>query len=212
MAKEAAGLKANNVSNIQNNAYQNAMNQMNLGASNTMNMANQGTAMMGDAFNMGMQPYQTAMNVGGMQQDMTQANYDWMNNSEWDLLSRYQSALGAPVSTSESSGSSSSSSSDGIMGGIAGVASMFSDVQLKENVKPIDSAIDKVMQLNGVTWDWKTDKAKAAGVIAQEVEKVLDAVREENGIKIVDYAAVTGLAIEAIKELKAIIDTQGKAA
>lgn len=211
MAKEAAGLKSNNISNIQNNAYQNAMNQMNLGANSMMNMANQGTAMMGDAFSMGMQPYQTALSVGGMQQDMQQTQYDWQNNNEWDLLSRYQAAMGAPVMTSESSSSGKSSSSNGILGGIAGAISAFSDERLKENINPIDSALDKLLSIRGVTWDWKSDKSASAGVIAQEVESVLNAVRENaEGVKVVDYTAITGLAIEAIRELKDIIESKEK--
>ncbi|WP_040727662.1 hypothetical protein [Thiomicrorhabdus sp. Kp2] len=122
MAKEAAGLKSNNVSNIQNNAYQNAMNQMNLGANNTMNMANQGTGMMGDAYSMGLQPYQTALNVGGMKQDMSQTQYDWQNNNEWDLLGRYQAAIGNPTVLGSSTSSTADYNNDlgkGLMGGLS---------------------------------------------------------------------------------------------
>ena len=49
-----------------------------------------------------------------------------------------------------------------------------SDIRLKENVKTIDNALDKIMQLRGVTFDWK-DKTEqdniksSAGFIADEV-------------------------------------------
>lgn len=122
-AKEAAKLKAGNVANIQGAAYNNAMNQMNTGAANMMNMANTGVNVMSDAYKMGMQPYQTALQVGGMQQNMQQSQMDWANNSNWDLLGRYQAAIGAPTVLNSSNSSSNSSSSPGIMGGVTGAIS-----------------------------------------------------------------------------------------
>jgi len=76
---------------------------------------------------------------------------------------------------------------------------------------PIQNALEKVTQLNGVTFtrNDQEDKTKRhAGVIAQEVEKVLpEVVSEDNqGIKNVAYGNMMGLMIEAIKELKAEIE------
>ena len=67
-----------------------------------------------------------------------------------------------------------------------------SDVRLKENIKPIESALDKVSKLQGVTFDWKNksedilDIKEDIGFIAQDVQKVLpELVREnENGMLI----------------------------
>ena len=60
-----------------------------------------------------------------------------------------------------------------------------------------------------MTFKWKKDGRQSAGVIAQNVEKVLpSAVREVNNIdnsdthKVVDYNQLSALLIEAIKELK----------
>jgi hypothetical protein len=49
-----------------------------------------------------------------------------------------------------------------------------SDIRLKENVKTIDNALEKIMQLRGVTFDWKDETEQdniksSAGFIADEV-------------------------------------------
>ena len=88
------------------------------------------------------------------------------------------------------------------------VAYVSSDERLKNNVEVISNPIEKVQSLRGVTWEWNelaSDAAKKSpnvGVIAQEVEKVLPQLvhDRENGYKGVDYAKLTGLLIEAIKE------------
>jgi hypothetical protein len=80
-----------------------------------------------------------------------------------------------------------------------------SDGRLKKDIKPIIGALDKVAMLEGVTYVLKaTDKA-SAGVIAQQIEGVLpDLVYTdpETGMKSVNYLAMIGYLIEAIKELK----------
>lgn len=88
-----------------------------------------------------------------------------------------------------------------------------SDRKLKENIRPVENALDKVMRLNGVEFDWKRDGTKSAGVIAQEVAEVLpQAVKEVSTIGsdethlTVKYDALHALLIESIKELKAEID------
>jgi len=91
-----------------------------------------------------------------------------------------------------------------------------SDGRLKENVRPIESSLNKILTLDGVKFDWKDeDKPNdQLGFIAQDVEKVLpEVVNEiENGLgdydghKVVNYQAVVPVLVEAIKELKAEID------
>jgi hypothetical protein len=86
-----------------------------------------------------------------------------------------------------------------------------SDAKLKENVSVIENAIDKVKQIRGVTYtrnDLGDDIKRHAGVIAQEVEKVLPEVVDENdkGFKTVAYGNMIGLLIEAIKEQQKQID------
>ena len=49
----------------------------------------------------------------------------------------------------------------------------ISDERLKKDIVKIDNALDKVSQLNGYTFEYLADGKKSAGVIAQEVEKVM---------------------------------------
>ncbi len=79
-----------------------------------------------------------------------------------------------------------------------------SDRRIKENVKPIDDALEKVKQLEGKTYNYKFNDVdnRNGGIMAQDLEKVLpDAVSEINGIKFVRYDAVIALLIDAINEL-----------
>ena len=97
----------------------------------------------------------------------------------------------------------------GLVGGLTGAATLaglFSDERVKENIEPIENALEKVEQLNGVTFDYTdavvTDGTVHGGIIAQDLEKVLPkAVTEVDGIKKVDMNAVIGLLVEAVKEL-----------
>jgi hypothetical protein len=83
-----------------------------------------------------------------------------------------------------------------------------SDISLKKNLTIIDNPTDKLMQLNGYTYQWKSDDSHQYGVIAQEVEKILPyAVSTGNdGIKGVSYNQIIPVLIEAVKEQKAKIE------
>jgi hypothetical protein len=86
----------------------------------------------------------------------------------------------------------------------AGVGSllMMSDRRCKENIEPINSALDKVKQLDGKTYNFITQTFKSGGLIAQDIEKVLpEGVIEKDGIKYVRYEAVIALLTNAVKEL-----------
>ena len=92
---------------------------------------------------------------------------------------------------------------------VAYSSSTNSDEKLKDNIQVIDGALEKVSQLNGVTFDWKKDGKSSAGVIAQNVEEVLptavkdvETLNEDDTHKVVDYNQLSALFIEAIKELK----------
>tara|TARA_R100001443_G_scaffold20635_2_gene32781 strand:+ start:5041 stop:7017 length:1977 start_codon:yes stop_codon:yes gene_type:complete len=80
-----------------------------------------------------------------------------------------------------------------------------SDERLKSDIQTIDNALDKVMNMRGVTYTMQAEKG--TGVIAQEVEKVLPEVVVDNEYKSVAYGNMVGVLIEAIKELKTEIDT-----
>jgi hypothetical protein len=90
---------------------------------------------------------------------------------------------------------------------IADAWTIYSSKRWKKNIEPIDGALEKVEQLRGVSFDWKSNEKHDIGLIAEEVGKVIPEVvtYEENGIdaKSVDYNRLTAVLIEAVKELKA---------
>jgi hypothetical protein len=117
------------------------------------------------------------------------------------------------------------------------VIAYASDKRLKENVINIDNALQKVMKLNGVTFDWKKEVKDLGftptawhecGVLAQEVEAVLpeaveiapfdydwkseDGSHSKSGQKYltVKYEKIVPLLIEAMKEQQSQIEAQQK--
>ena len=92
---------------------------------------------------------------------------------------------------------------------IAFSSTTASDAKLKDNIQKVEGALELVSQLDGVTFNWKKDGKASAGVIAQNMEKVIpSAVKEVETLgtdethKVVDYNQLSALFIEAIKELK----------
>jgi len=106
-----------------------------------------------------------------------------------------------------------------------------SDRRLKENIINIPNALDKVMMINGVHFDWKEktkdygfepDQIHDVGVIAQEIQEILPEIvtlapfdyltggvsKSEENFLTVKYEKLTPLLIEAIKELNQKIEAQ----
>ena len=85
----------------------------------------------------------------------------------------------------------------------------YSDERLKENVNTIEGALDKVAQMRGVTYNYKSelnDGQRGTGVIAQEMQQVMPEVIEEGEYLSVAYGNLVGVLIEAVKELKAEVE------
>jgi hypothetical protein len=82
----------------------------------------------------------------------------------------------------------------------------------KMNIRKVQDALDKIVQLRGVTFDRKDSGRPDIGLIAEEVGKVVPEVvtYEDNGVdaKSLDYAHLVALIIEAIKEQQRVIDDQ----
>jgi hypothetical protein len=82
----------------------------------------------------------------------------------------------------------------------------FSDERFKKDIIYIDHALEKLNQIGGYYYQWKEgeDKSRQAGLMAQEVEKVLPEIVQTDaaGYKSVDYGKMNALLIEAIKELQ----------
>ena len=113
------------------------------------------------------------------------------------------------------------------------IIAYYSDARLKENIKVIPNALDKVLALRGVTFNANsaalevgyTDISEQAGVIAQEVQKVLPQAvkfapfdqemsedsktstsKSGKNYLTVQYERIIPLLIEAIKELNQKVD------
>jgi hypothetical protein len=80
-----------------------------------------------------------------------------------------------------------------------------SDARLKTNVRTIDHALDEIVKLRGVRFDWKKDGKRSVGFIAQEVEQVFPEFVStgSDGMKGVDYAKFASVLVQATKELRA---------
>ncbi|MFY9308167.1 MAG: tail fiber domain-containing protein [Bacteroidia bacterium] len=86
-----------------------------------------------------------------------------------------------------------------------------SDNRYKRNVTPIPDALNKVLQMNGVYYYWKTEEFpnqkfsenKQIGFIAQDLEKLYPELvfTDKDGYKSVDYSRLTPVLVEAVKEL-----------
>ena len=108
------------------------------------------------------------------------------------------------------------------------VTAYASDIRLKENIRPITNAIDRIKKINGVFYDWKDNVSELGftpisksdvGVLAQEVQAVFPEIvkpapfDQENGVSksgenylTVKYEKLTALLIEAVKEQQIKID------
>lgn len=97
----------------------------------------------------------------------------------------------------------------------------MSDSSLKENIRPIQNALEKVLKLEGVTYNLKlsaysADRAREyiypssekMGLIAQQVERVVPEVvsATSEGKKTVAYGNMVGLLVEALKEEDAKVE------
>ncbi|MEA9356026.1 tail fiber domain-containing protein [Bacteriovorax sp. PP10] len=77
-----------------------------------------------------------------------------------------------------------------------------SDRRLKKNIVTVQNALEKVLKLRGVEFDWIKTGVHEIGVIAQEVEKIVPdlVMTNSKGFKSVKYANMVSLLIESTKE------------
>ena len=102
-------------------------------------------------------------------------------------------------------------------GDVIAYSTTISDERLKTGITTVTGALDKVKQIRGVEFTRKNNGQRGAGVIAQELEKVLPQAIKEKKLplqtgdettlyKTVEYDALHALLIEAVKELSTKID------
>jgi hypothetical protein len=85
-----------------------------------------------------------------------------------------------------------------------------SDLRWKKDIEPLDGILPKIVQLQGTSFNWKTDEypemnfenRKQIGLVAQDVERIFpDLVRtDDKGYKAVSYEKLPVLLLEGIKE------------
>ena len=84
-------------------------------------------------------------------------------------------------------------------------------MKLKKNIGPISNALENLLSLRGISFDWKDEamgNKQELGVIAQEVEPVFPQLVSTIGdSKLVDYAKFVPVLIEAIRELREEVRT-----
>jgi hypothetical protein len=84
-----------------------------------------------------------------------------------------------------------------------------SDKSLKKDINVLDNSLEKILSLDGVSFDWKDSGEFSIGLIAQDVEKIFPSIvstSETTGLKSVGYAKLVAPLIEAIKEQQKEID------
>ncbi len=101
-------------------------------------------------------------------------------------------------------------------GDVIAFSTTISDATLKYDINPIDHALDKVAQLTGVTYKYLKDGMESAGLLAQDVEKVMPCAVTERSLplhtgndekyKTLNYDNLHALLIESIKELTAKVE------
>jgi hypothetical protein len=86
-----------------------------------------------------------------------------------------------------------------------------SSIALKENILPIENALENLLKLTGVTYDRRDGSRKGeAGLIAEDVVDVLPNLVTKNpkgDIDGIQYTKLTAYLIEAVKSLKLEIDS-----
>ena len=95
-------------------------------------------------------------------------------------------------------------------GDVVAFSTTVSDERLKENIEIISNAADKVSRIKGVTFTRKGGD-ESAGIIAQDILNILPQAVKEKSLPlqtgtddkyyVVEYDAVTGLLVQAVKEL-----------
>lgn len=93
-----------------------------------------------------------------------------------------------------------------------------SDVRLKKDVGPIENALEDILQMKGVTYNWKKNEypdmglegGLQHGLIAQDLEKIIPelVLTDNDGWKSIEYSHLVPVLIEALKEQNQIIEGQ----
>ncbi len=107
-------------------------------------------------------------------------------------------------------------SKEGHVNPSSGAWAYSSDERLKKNIQTLPNALEYIMKLRPVRYDWKTDvdseNGTQIGFIAQELEKYLPELVDTglDGMKSITYSTLTSVLAGAIQEQQLMIDSQQK--
>ncbi len=100
---------------------------------------------------------------------------------------------------------------------VTGAITACSDRRYKKDITPLQNALSQVMQMQAVQYNWRTNEFpdrnfsnnRQIGFIAQDMEKIIPQAvsTDTDGYKGIDYARLTPVLTEAIREQQKIIET-----
>jgi len=82
-----------------------------------------------------------------------------------------------------------------------------SDAKLKTNVQAIPNPLDKIVRIDGVSFNWIENNKPSMGVIADNIEEVLPELVSDTDPKTVNYNGLIGLLIEVVKDQQTQINS-----
>jgi hypothetical protein len=86
----------------------------------------------------------------------------------------------------------------------------YSSIRYKKDVEPLESAVDTISKLQGVSYNWKDTGKKDFGFIAEEVGKVIPEIvewsQDPQYANTMDYTRIISFLVEAVKEQQKKID------
>tara|TARA_B100000902_G_scaffold188825_1_gene180633 strand:- start:1053 stop:4655 length:3603 start_codon:yes stop_codon:yes gene_type:complete len=130
------------------------------------------------------------------------------NNNELEFRNANTAHKQLTIADTKVSGSSITTGSFGALSvpGQATIGSVVeaSSIAYKENVRQIESPLEKITKLRGVEFDYKKTKEHSIGMIAEEVNEIfpeLVAKNEDGDVTAMSYTRITAVLLEAVKEL-----------
>lgn len=86
-----------------------------------------------------------------------------------------------------------------------------SDKTLKTNIKPLENSLERILGIEGVSFNWREGGEESIGFVAQDVEKKfpeLVTTDQQTGLKSVNYSGFIAVLIQAMQEQQKQIDRQ----
>lgn len=86
----------------------------------------------------------------------------------------------------------------------------LSDETFKNNITPIENALDLINEIDGISFIWNDTGKSSLGVSAQQLQKVLPQIVSDDEVKTVNYNGLIAVLLQAVKELQSKVDSLNK--